>query len=253
MSGILKGQVALISGGTRGMGLATAKRFAREGAAVAVCGSNPDTVSKAEEELKGLGAEALGVRCNVSQPAQIEALFDQVEQRFNRLDICMITAGVCPWTMIEEITLDEFESTFDINVKGMFLVSQKAGEMIKKQGRGSIIQVGSIAGFCADPEGGLTTYCATKGAVHMLTKSFSREFAPHGVRVNGIAPGWISTDMNKEVREDPELMATYTGIIPLGRFGEPEEVAELALFLASEEASFVNGCVVVIDGGNMAI
>ncbi|MBW1714124.1 MAG: SDR family oxidoreductase [Deltaproteobacteria bacterium] len=253
MSGIFEGQVALISGGTRGMGLASAKKFAQEGAAVVVCGSNQKNVDQAVEELKAIGPEVMGVKCDVSRPGDIEAMFDQLERRFNRLDTCMVTAGVCPWTMIEEITLDEFENTFDINVKGMFLVSQKAGQMIKKQGKGSIIQVGSIAGFCADPEGGLTTYCATKGAVHLLTKSFSREFAPLGIRVNGIAPGWIATDMNQEVRDDPELMATYTSIIPLGRFGQPEEVAELAAFLASDEASFVNGCVVVIDGGNMAI
>ena len=165
----------------------------------------------------------------------------------------MISAGICPWTMIDEITVDEFDKTMNINAKGLFLVSQAAARMIKEQGKGSIIHVGSMAGFCADPEGGLASDCASKGAVHLLTKSFAAEYGPLGIRVNGIAPGWISTDMNAEVREDPEQMKTYTDLIPLGRFGEPEEVAELAAFIASDDASFLNGSIVVIDGGNLSI
>jgi NAD(P)-dependent dehydrogenase (short-subunit alcohol dehydrogenase family) len=125
--------------------------------------------------------------------------------------------------------------------------------MMKEKGKGSIIHIGSMAGFCADPNGGLASYCASKGAVHMLTKSFAAEFGPVGVRVNGIAPGWITSDMNADVRANQELMAIYTKNIPLGRFGEPEEVAELAAFLSSDDASFVNGAIVVIDGGNMSI
>jgi len=253
MNGMFEGQVALVSGGTRGIGLATAKKFASEGAGVVVCGSSQENVDKATEEIKATGGDVLGIKCDVSSNKQIDAMFSEIEQKYGRLDICIITAGICPWTMIDEITEDEFDRTMNINVKGLFLVSQKAGRLIKKQGKGSIIHVGSMAGFCADPEGGLASYCASKGAVHLLTKSFAAEFGPLGVRVNGIAPGWISTDMNAEVRADPEQMATYTKLIPLERFGEPEEVAELAAFLASDDASFVNGSIVVIDGGNLSI
>jgi len=253
MKKIFKDQVVLVSGGTRGMGLASAKKFASEGANVVVCGSNSENVDKAVIELNEIGNQVLGIKCNVAEPAEIDAMFVEIEKQFGRLDICMITAGVCPWTMIHEITEDEIDNTFDINVKGLFLVSQKAGAMIKKQGKGSIIHVGSMAGFCADPEGGLASYCSSKGAVHLLTKSFAAEFGPAGVRVNGIAPGWISTDMNAEVRANPEQFDLYTKLIPLGRFGEPEEVAELAAFLASEEASFLNGAIIPIDGGNLSI
>lgn len=253
MSEEFKGQVALISGGTRGIGLATAKKFASEGASVAVCGSSQENVDKATREIKATGGDVIGIRCDVSSPRQIDAMFSEIERKYDHLNICVITAGICPWTMIDEITEDEFDRTMAINVKGLFLVSQKAGRLIKKQGKGSIIHVGSMAGFCADPEGGLASYCASKGAVHLLTKSFAAEFGPLGIRVNGIAPGWIATDMNAQVRADPKLMATYTKLIPLGRFGEPEEAAELAAFLASDDASFVNGSIVVIDGGNLSI
>jgi 3-oxoacyl-[acyl-carrier protein] reductase len=253
MSGIFKGQVALVSGGTRGIGLATARKFASEGSSVVVCGSNQQNVDKATAHLKATGVKAVGVTCDVANPTEIDTMFTEIERGFGRLDICVITAGICPWTMIDDITEDEFNKTMDINVKGLFLVSQKAGRMIKEQGKGSIIHVGSMAGLCADPEGGLASYCASKGAVHLLTKSFAAEFGPAGVRVNGIAPGWIATDMNAQVRADKELMAKYTKLIPLGRFGQPEEVAELAAFLASDEASFVNGAIVVIDGGNLSI
>lgn len=253
MNGMFEGQVALVSGGTRGIGLASAKKFAREGADVAVCGSSQENVNRATEEIGSAGGNVLGIKCDVSNLKNIDAMFSEIEEKYGRLDICMISAGICPWTMIDEITEDELNKTMNINVRGLFVVSQKAGRLIKKQGKGSIIHVGSMAGFCADPEGGLASYCASKGAVHLLTKSFAAEFGPLGVRVNGIAPGWIATDMNAEVRSDPDLMSTYTKLIPLGRFGEPEEVAELAAFLASEDASFVNGSIVVIDGGNLSI
>ena len=110
-----------------------------------------------------------------------------------------------------------------------------------------------MSGFAADPEGGLVSYNTSKGAVHMLTKSFAAEFGPIGIRVNGIAPGWIASDINADIRKNQKLMKKYTRLIPLGRFGKPEEIAELAAFLASDEASFVNGAIVVIDGGNMSI
>jgi NAD(P)-dependent dehydrogenase (short-subunit alcohol dehydrogenase family) len=246
-------QYALVCGGTRGIGLASAKKFANEGAIVAVCGSNEQNVEKAETHLKKINSASFGIKCDISKPNEIDAMFSEIKSRFGRLDICMISAGICPWTKIEEITVEEFDRTIGINAKGLFLVSQNAARLIKAQGKGSIIHVGSMAGFTADPEGGLASYCASKGAVHLLTKSFAAELGQSGIRVNGIAPGWISTDMNAEVRKNPELMKTDTDLIPLGRFGKPEEVAELAAFIASDDASFLHGAIIVIDGGNLSI
>ena len=253
MSDMFRNRVVLVCGGTRGMGLASAKKFASEGASVVICGSNQGSLDNAIALLEEISSASFGVQCDISKSADIDNLFSEINERYGRLDVCMISAGICPWTMIDEITEEEFDRTISINTKGLFLVSQKAARIMKEQESGSIIQVGSMAGFCADPEGGLAAYCASKAAVHLLTKSFAAEYGPLGIRVNGIAPGWISTDMNASVRKDPELMKTYTNLIPLGRFGEPEEVAELAAFLASDDASFVNGAIVVIDGGNLSI
>ena len=243
----------LVSGGTRGIGLASAIKFADEGARVAICSSSQQNVDKALPDIQKRSPESIGFKCDVSSPKEIDAMFGEIEQVFGRLDVCMVTAGVCPWTRIDEITSEELTRTYDINVRGLFLISQGAGRMMQRSGSGAIIHVGSISGFCADPEGGLASYCASKGAVHALTKCFAAEYGPLGIRANGIAPGWIASDMNADIRKDPEQMKTYTRLIPLGRFGETAEVAELAAFLASEEASFVNGAIVLIDGGNMSL
>ena len=253
MKKLFKGQKGLVSGGTRGIGYACAKKFGDEGADVVICGSSERTVNEATQKLKESEGRVLGLVCDVSNPLAIDSMFSEIQAQFGNLDICMITAGICPWTKIEDVTMDEMNKTFDINTKGLFLVSQKAGAMMKEKGKGAIIHVGSMSGFVADPEGGLVSYNASKGAVHMLTKSFATEFGPIGIRVNGIAPGWVESDINAEIRKDPELMKTYTKLIPLGRFGKPEEIAELAAFLASDDASFVNGAIVVIDGGNMSV
>ena len=243
----------LVSGGTRGIGLASARKFADEGARVVVCGSNQKNLDLAVEDLKQRSPGSFGIQCDVSKPEAVNHLFAEIESGFGHLDVCMVSAGIFPETRIEGISIEEFDRTLNINVKGLFWVSQQAGRLMQKKGSGSIIHVGSMAGFCAGSESGLASYCASKGAVHSLTKSFAAEYGPMGIRVNAIAPGWISTDMNAETRENPDLMAIYTRMIPLGRFGKPEEVAELAAFLASDEASFVNGAIVVIDGGNMSL
>ncbi len=253
MKKLFKGQKVLVSGGTRGIGFACAKKFVDEGADVVICGSTERTVNEAIQKLKESGDRVFGLTCDVSNPLEIDSMFFKIQSLVGNLDICMIAAGICPWTKIEDVTMDEMNKTLDINAKGLFRVSQKAGAMMKEKGKGAIIHVGSMSGFAADPEGGLVSYNASKGAVHMLTKSFAAEFGPIGIRVNGIAPGWIESDINADIRKNQKLMEKYTRLIPLGRFGKPEEIAELASFLASDEASFVNGAIVVIDGGNMSV
>ncbi|MBW2369631.1 MAG: SDR family oxidoreductase [Deltaproteobacteria bacterium] len=251
--GLFEGKIVLVSGGTRGIGFAAAKKFAHEGATVAVCGRNRQHVDQAAADLRMISASSTGMKCDVSNPEEIDAMFTQLVDQYKRLDICLVTAGICEWRETDEISVNDFNRTMDINARGLFLVTRHAGKMMKKQGSGSIILNGSISGFMADPQGGLIAYEASKGAVHLLTKSFAAEYGPFGVRVNGIAPGWISTDMNAQVRADADMMKEILNLIPLGRFGEPEEVAELAAFLASEDASFVNGAIVSIDGGNLSI
>lgn len=253
MSGAFGNQVVMVTGGTRGIGLATARKFVEEGAKVIVSSSQQRNVDEATDELRGIGGDVLGVACDMGDPIGIDDLFVASRERFGHLDVCVCDAAVCPWTMVSDITVEEIDRTMGINVRGLFLVSQKAAAMMREQGSGALVHVGSMAGFCADPEGGLATYCASKAAVHLLTRSLAAELGPVGIRVNGVAPGWIATDMNAEVRADAELMAKYLEVIPLGRFGEPREVADLIAFLASEDAAFVNGAVLLIDGGNMSI
>jgi len=245
----------LVVGGTRGIGLACARKFADGGARGVVCGSNQKNLDIAVEDLKQRSPESFGIQCDVSNPKNVNHLFEEIESRSDRLDVCMVTAGIFPVTRIDGISLEEIDKTLNVNVKGLFWVSQQAGRLMQKQGKGAIVLLGSMAGFVAgeSDDSGLASYCASKGAVHSLTKSFASEYGPMGIRVNAIAPGWISTDMNAEIREDLDSVERYTQLIPLGRFGKPEEVAELAAFLASDDASFVNGAIVIIDGGNMSL
>lgn len=242
----LKDKVAIVTGAGSGMGLSIAETFAREGAKVGVLDVNEGA---ARDVARAIGRSAVAIRCDVSKRADVEAALGVTEKAFGSVGVVVNNAGVShvnkPLLDIDEA---EFDRVFAVNVKGVFLVSQLAVPYLRRNGGGAIINIGSTAGL--RPRPGLSAYNATKGAVHNLTKTLAVELAPDRIRVTAIAP----------VATDTPLLPTFLGnaegqrekfiaTVPLGRLARPQDVANVALFLASDEAEFVTGNVVEVDGG----
>jgi len=241
------GRAALVFGGAHGVGLACCRTLLARGAGVVFCGTGDERVVAAAAELEGLGGGPVaGYVCDVADAAAVDALFAETLHLFGRLDVC-VAAGVGPWGRFDQLAADEVERQLAVNVLGVHNVLAAAGRAMREQGSGSIVALGSISGLRADCDG--ATYCAGKAAVHLLTKAFARELAPHGVRVNCVAPGWVDTDMNEGLRDDAEALRATCATIPLGRLARPGEIAEVVAFLAGDEAAAISGAVVVADGG----
>ena len=241
------GVTAVVADGTHGIGLACCRTFATRGAGVVFCGAGDESVEPAAAELEGLGGGPVaGYVCDVADAAAVDTLVAETLRLFGRLDVC-VAAGVGPWGRFDQLAADEVERQLAVDVRGVYHLVAAAGAAMRAQGHGSIVTIGSISGLRAACDG--ATYCAGKAAVHLLTKAFARELAPHGVRVNCVAPGWVDTDMNAGLRDDAEALRATCASIPLGRLARPEEIAEVVAFLAGDEAAAISGAVVVVDGG----
>ena len=243
----LEGKVALITGAGSGFGLGIAETFAREGAKVAIVDINEAAAKSAADKI---GASAIGLAADVSKAADVNAAVQQTVSAFGRLDIVVNNAGIShrnrPMLEVEE---NEFDQVFAVNVKSIYLFARAAVPLMQKQGGGAIINVGSTAGL--RPRPGLTWYNSTKGAVHTMTKSMAVELAPNRIRVCALAPvagetPLLATFMGEDT---PERRTQFINSIPLGRFSKPEDIANAALYLASDEASMVTGVVLEVDGG----
>ncbi len=249
----LKNKVALITGGSRGIGRAIALGFAGAGADLVVSSRNhrPPELEKTAEELRALGRKALAIPAHVGKKTEVQNLIHKTIEAFGRIDILVNNAGInpilSPMLDLEEAT---FEKVMEVNLQGAFLMSQAAARKMINQGGGRIINISSISGLRARADG-TGAYCISKAAMNMLTQVMARELAPFHILVNAIAPGSIKTEISRVNWSDPERRAQRMQEIALKRFGEPEEIVGLALFLASEASSFVTGEIIRVDGGQM--
>jgi NAD(P)-dependent dehydrogenase (short-subunit alcohol dehydrogenase family) len=251
MPGRFEGQVALVTGGSTGIGQAGALAFAREGARVAVA----DVVLSGEEtvaRIRAEGGEAFFVQADVSSAADVEGMVRMAVRRYGRLDAAFNNAGiegkVAPTA---ECTEENFDRTLAVNLKGTFLcMKQEIAEMMKRR-RGAIVNNASVAALVGFP--GLPAYCASKGGVVQLTRTAALELASSGIRVNAVCPGVVRTSMVDRITgKDPAAEARFAALEPVGRMGRPEEIAETVLYLCSEAASFVTGIAMPVDGGFVA-
>lgn len=241
---MLKGKTAIVTGGTRGIGFAIVKKYLENGANVAIAGSRPESVDKVLARLTEYGGRVMGICPNLTDPKEVEAAFLSVKERFGSLDILANNAGVSSRTSLYDYTVEEFKKIVDVNLIGVFVCSQAAARIMKEHGGGVIINTSSIVGEYGQPSG--CGYPATKFAVNGLTKSLARELAKDHIRVNAVAPGVTRTDMVAALPQ--ELVDRISAGIPLGRVGEPVDIANAFLYLASDSASYVTGITLRVDG-----
>jgi glucose 1-dehydrogenase len=249
MIGQLAQKVAIVTGADSGIGRAIALQFAAEGATVVI--NYAHALAKAEEVQQSIaqqGGHSLIVQADVSQYQQAMALIQQTIDAFGRLDIMVNNAGMEIHSPFLDVTEEQFERVLSVDLKGVFFCAQAAArEMVKSKTAGRIINISSVHEDLAMPEN--APYCCAKGGVRMLTRTICLELAPYNITVNNIAPGAIHTPIDADVEADPEKLAALLKEIPLNRMGQPEEIAHLALYLASEVSTYVTGSTFIIDGG----
>jgi NAD(P)-dependent dehydrogenase (short-subunit alcohol dehydrogenase family) len=246
----LKGKVALITGGSTGIGKAIALRFAREGAKVAVTGRERTALEDTTREIVEQGGEVIYIQGDVSLSQDVRSMVDRTLERWGAIDILVNNAGICNPAPFLDLKEEEWDRHMAINLKGTFLAGQfVAREMVHRGIKGSIINMSSVNGLAAESD--QAHYNATKGGINLLTMSMALELAPYGIRVNALCPGFIETRLTRPLINDPERIGPYLKTIPMGRVGQPEDIADVALFMASDESRYMTGHCLVVDGGQL--
>lgn len=242
---MLKGKVAVITGGTRGIGFATAKKFLEHEAKVVLLGSKQETVEKAIKELKQINSsyEVIGFYPNLSSKEEMNEVLKKVKEIYGRIDILINNAGISSKTKIEDYSEEEYDKITNLNIKSVFNCSKQIIPYLKET-KGVILNTSSMVSIYGQPSG--VMYPTTKFAVNGITKSLARELAPQGIRVNAVAPGIINTDMVAQLPK--EMIEPLIKTIPFGRIGEPEDIANAFLFLSSNLSSYITGVVLSVDG-----
>jgi len=245
----LQDKVAIVTGGANGLGEATTREFVKEGAKVVIA-DIADEGQQFSDELNEQGHETMFVKADISKEEDIKNLVSKTVEKFDKLDIMFANAGINIETDVHDMDLETWHKVIDINLTGVFLSDKYAIEQFQKQRNGGVIvNSGSIHSFVARE--GLTPYSSTKGGVKMLTQQIAAKYSKEGIRVNAIAPGYIRTSLINTLSED--VVNQLENLHPIGRLGEPEEVAKTVLFLASDDASFISGVTLPIDGGYTAV
>ena len=244
----LKGEVAIVTGGNGGIGLGIAKGLAEAGAGIVVAARNERKSDDAVSLLRGLGAEAVRVTTDVSDEASVAAAIDASVERFGRIDILVNNAGAVIRKPPQDYTVEEWDRVLGINLRGTFLCSRGAYPHLVRSGGGKIINIGSMASILGSDWA--SSYAASKGGVVQLTKSLAVAWAKDGIQANAILPGWIHTELTASIKDQrPERYEFVTSRIPRGRWGEPDELAGTAVFLASRASDYVTGVAIPVDGG----
>lgn len=247
---LLKDKVAIVTGGTRGIGYATVKAFLDEGAKVALFGSREETVRVALEKLKEENSDypVIGLHPNLMDPHEVKEAFQKVLEAFGRLDILVNNAGISQRDKLFDYNLEDFEKIMNLNVNAVFICSKEGASIMKEQGGGVILNTSSMVSLYGQPAG--AGYPTSKFAVNGMTKSLARELGKDHIRVNAVAPGVIKTDMVAALPD--ELIEPIIQSIPLRRIGEPEDIANAFVFLASDMASYITGVILSVDGATMS-
>lgn len=242
---MLKGKVAVVTGGTRGIGFATVKKFLENEAKVVLLGSKQETVEKAIKELKQINSsyEVIGFYPDLSSKEEMDDVFKKVKEIYGHIDILINNAGISSKTKIEDYTDEEYEKITNLNIKSVFNCSKEIIPYLKET-KGVILNTSSMVSIYGQPSG--VMYPTTKFAVNGITKSLARELAPYGIRVNAVAPGIINTDMVAKLPK--EMIEPLIKTIPFGRIGEPEDIANAFLFLSSNLSSYITGVILSVDG-----
>lgn len=246
----LLGKKALVTGGSRGIGKAIALAYAREGADLTIgYASNSSAAEDTVAAVRQLGRKAVAVKADTAALDQVRSMVSEAVEAMGRLDIFVSCGGVMKLVPFLEATEDNFDSHFDVMVKGSFFASQfVARQMISQGGGGRIVLLASDLAFKVIPGG--AAYCSAKAAIVNLTRALASELAEHQIKVNAIAPALVETDMNADLRANPEVREHLLARVPMGRFAQPEDIAKVAVFLASEDSDYVTGTTVLVDGGS---
>ena len=246
----LSDRVAIVTGGGRGIGRALAKALAAAGASVALAGRGVDDLELVAGEIAAAGGVGICIPTDITDGDQVETLVQRTVAELGGLDILVNNAGVLRHGPLLETTDEDWDSVLDTNVRGTFLCTRAAGRVLTAQGSGKVINIASHVGIVGMVD--VAPYCASKGAVIQLTKALAVEWAPHGVQVNAIAPGYTETDMNAELRTDAEEVERALRKVPARRMGRPDELGPWAVLLASAASDFMTGHTIVVDGGQIA-
>jgi NAD(P)-dependent dehydrogenase (short-subunit alcohol dehydrogenase family) len=247
----LSGRLAVVTGGNRGLGRAFALALGEAGARVAIVGRDPAQTDDALAELSGLGIEARGFRADVARRPDVDRVAEEIASAMGRVDVLVNNAGTCIHRPALEVSDAEWQEVIDVNVTGVWNCCQAFGRQMAGQGGGTIVNIGSISALIVNRPQWQPAYNASKAAVHQLTKSLATEWAPLGIRVNALAPGYVKTEMAPVDR--PEFRRHWIEDVPMRRYATPAEIAPSVVYLASDASAFMTGTVLVIDGGYTAV
>jgi gluconate 5-dehydrogenase len=245
----LTGQVAVVTGASSGLGVQMAKALARQGAAIAILARREDVLNEVKGEIESLGAKCIRVVCDVTKPEAVQAAANTVREAFGRVDILVNNAGSGGTTPLEDISVDDWNYDLDVDLTGVFLMTQVFGKLMIEQRYGRIINIASMYGLVGNTAIPSAAYHAAKGAAVNFTRAVAAEWAKYGINANCICPGYFATELTKDTLDTEDFTVYMQRSVPLGRYGNEGELDAACIFLASKEASYVTGAILPVDGG----